>query len=150
MNSASRIPDPPRVKVFRGAEGTRQGGLGWRETVALRVRGPQHGAEGRCSAVWAGSHAPHLCSCPAGSGHSGPPLWMWPSCPASLTMAEATASGPAEALPPLLKVWTDLGAIPEWGPPLLITAQAASCPCSLSRPLPPRLRAGSHVEMQLP
>ena len=77
-------------------------------------------------------------------------LRTWPQPPASLTMAEATASGAAEALPPLLKVWTGLGAAREWGPPLLITAQPASRPCSLSRPLPPQLRAGSHVEMQLP
>ena len=146
MNCASRKPDPPRVKVFRGAEGTRQGELGWRETVAPKVREPQCGVEGRCPAVWVGSRAPHLCSCPAVSGHSGP----GPSRPASLTMAEATASGAAEALPPLLKVWTGLGAAREWGPPLLITAQPASRPCSLSRPLPPQLRAGSHVEMQLP
>ena len=94
----------------------------------------------------AGSRAPHLCSCPAVSGHSEP----GPSRPASLTMAEATASGAAEAPPPLLKVWTGLGAAPKWGPPLLITAQPASRPCSLSRALPPLLRAGFHVKIQLP
>lgn len=71
----------------RSSEGPKaRGGESWcgERQWPPRVRRPPCGVEGRCPAVWARSHAPHLRSCPAVSGHSGPPLLTWSQPPCLL------------------------------------------------------------------